>query len=51
MLKLYLPNAYGIKIVFPIGSLKHGQAVLSGIELTNYSYQVDRSALSVVEAH
>jgi len=42
---------YGIKIGFPIGLLRPGQAGLSGLELTNHSYQVDRSAFSVVEAH
>jgi len=38
-----------IKIGFPIGSLRHGQAGLFGIELTNHSYQFDRSDFSVVE--
>jgi len=49
MLKRYLPSNYGIKIGFPFR--RHGQAGLSGIELTNHSYQVDRSTFFVVEAH
>jgi len=42
---------YGIKIGFPIESLRPEQAGLSGIELTSHSYQVNRSAFSIVEAH